>query len=312
MVLVGLSMVTILVLVVTRPRGRDTDTSELGPRLDSVNQTLGRLSLVSESMLDVGQELRKVLSAPTLRGGLGETLLEEMLSQTLPAGSYRTQHTFRNLRRVDAVIQLSDGLVPVDAKFPFEGYRAMVESDPSERKSHKARFNRDVKKHIDDIAERYICPGETLDFALMYIPNEGVYHEIVQQDGEREDLLAYAWSRRIIATSPNSLYAYLQVISLGLRGLQVEQNARSMLESLSRLEGDFERFAEDFRLVGTHLSRAKAKYDEGLPRLDSIQRGLPGRRYPVSPVDALEDREQPWKYGGSRPDRGRPTDHAPD
>lgn len=312
MVLVGLSMVTILVLVITRSRGRDADASGLGPRIDSVNQTLGRLSQVSESMLDVGQELRKVLSAPTPRGALGETLLEEMLNQTLPAGSYRTQHTFRNLRRVDAVIQLADGLVPVDAKFPFEGYRAMVESDPSERKSSSARFRRDVKKHIDDIAERYICPGETLDFALMYIPNESVYHQIVLQDGEQEDLVAYAWSRRIIATSPNSLYAYLQVISLGLRGLQVEQNAKSMLESLSRLEGDFERFAEDFRLVGTHLSRAKAKYDEGLPKLDSIQRGLPGREYPVGPVDALEDGEQPWEYGGSRPGRGGPRDHAPD
>ena len=312
MVLVGLSMVTILVLVVTRPRGRDADTSGLGQRMDSVNQTLGRLSQVSESMLDVGQELRKVLSAPTPRGALGETLLEEMLSQTLPAGSYRTQHTFRNQRRVDAVIQLADGLVPVDAKFPFEAYRAMIESDPSERKSHLARFRRDVKKHIDDIAERYICPGETLDFALMYIPNESVYQQIVLQDGEQEDLLAYAWSRRVIATSPNSLYAYLQVISLGLRGLQVEQNAKSMLESLSRLEGDFERFAEDFRLVGTHLSRAKAKYDEGLPKLDSIQRGLPVRNYPVDPVDALEDGEQPWEYGGSRPGRGRPSDHAPD
>jgi DNA anti-recombination protein RmuC len=96
------------------------------------------------------------------------------------------------------------------------------------------------------------------------------------------------------------------------RGLQVEQNAKSMLESPSRLEGDFERFAEDFRLVGTHLSRAKAKYDEGLPRLDSIQRGLPGRNDPVSPVEALEDGEQPWEYGGSRPGRGRPSDHAPD
>ena len=119
MVLVGLSMITILVLVVTRPRGRDNDASGLGSRIDSVNHTLGRLSQVSESMLDVGQELRKVLSVPTPRGALGETLLEEMLNQTLPAGSYRTQHTFRNLRRVDAVIQLADGLVPVDAKFPL-------------------------------------------------------------------------------------------------------------------------------------------------------------------------------------------------
>ena len=271
MVLGGLSMVTILVLVVIRPRGRDTDTSDLGPRLDPMNQTL-------------------------------------------PAGSYRTLHTFRNLRRVGTVIQLADGLVPVDAKFLFEGYRAMVESDLSERKSHRTRFIRDVKKHIYDIAERYICPGESLDFALMYIPNEGVYHEIVQQDGEQEDLLAYAWSRRIIATSPNSFYTYLQAISLGLRGLQVEQNAKSMLASLShsQLEGDSERFVEGFRLVGTHLSRTIAKYEEELPRLDSIQRDLPGRRDPVSPVDALEDWEQLWKYGGPRPGRGRPIDHAPD
>ena len=74
----------------------------------------------------------------------------------------------------------------------------------------------------------------------------------------------------MIPTSPNSFYAYLQVVALGLKGLQVEQNAQRMLESLTRLRRDFDRFADDYRLVGTHLGRAQAKFDDGLPRLEAI------------------------------------------
>jgi DNA anti-recombination protein RmuC len=172
-----------------------------------------------------------------------------------------------------------------------------------------------VKRHIDDIADKYICPGETLDFALMYIPAENVYYEIVLKEEDQEEVLNYAWKRRVFAASPNSFYAYLQAIAVGLKGLQVEQSARAMLDSLTRLKGDFDRFSDDYRLVGTHLGRAQAKYGEGLPRLESIQRALPGQLTTAaldSGPDADETTEaapqQPlqWEYSPPTSKRGRP------
>ncbi len=176
-----------------------------------------------------------------------------------------------------AVIRLKEGLVPIDSKFPLEGFRRLTEASANGRRGHVSRFRTDVKRHIDDIAAKYICPGETLDFALMYIPAENVYYEIVLKAKGQDDILNYAWGKRVIPTSPNTLYAYLRVIAMGLRGLQVEENARQMIDSLSRLSDDFDRFADDYRVLGTHLGHAQAKYGEALPRLDSIRRGLPGR-----------------------------------
>ena len=335
---VALMAVAILALVLTRSRGRQVDPARLDERLDSLNQRLGEvtgqastyhetltsvnkalggLTQTSQRILDVGQDMRKLqelLASPTLRGELGELLLEELLRQTLPQGSYGVQHTFRNGHRVDAVIRLKDGLVPVDAKFPLESFRRLVEAGEAGARSHQRQFYRDVKVHIDAIADKYICPGETMDFALMYIPAENVYYEIVLKAEGREDILKYAWSKRVIATSPNSLFAYLQVIALGLRGLQIEQNARLMVESLSRLKDDFDRFANDYRVIGTHLGRAQSKYGEGLPKLESIQRALPGQLTTTPAIEASgtervvdgPDSEQTeWEYDPPKPRRGR-------
>ena len=342
-ILVGVMGAVIAALVLTRPGNRQIDLSPLSERLDSLNRELGKVSghattyqetlnsvnrsvggltQTSQRILEVGQEMRKlqeVLAAPTLRGGVGELMLESLLRQTLPGDFYDTQHTFLNGNRVDAVIRLTDGVVPVDAKFPMEGFRRLVDADDVERRAHLSRFRRDVKAHIDAIAQKYICPGETLDFALMYIPAENVYYEIVLKEEGQEDILNYAWARRVIPTSPNSFYAYLQVIALGLRGLQVEQNARLMLDSLTRLKGEFEKFADDYRLIGTHLRRARAKYDEGLPKLDSIHRGLPGQLTTEPSTDTLEVEEtsktpEPldtlWDYNPQKPERGRPPESA--
>ena len=337
--------VAIVALALSRLRGRGADMAldqrldSLNQRLgeltgqsatyqetmDSVNRALGGLAQTSQRLLEVGKgmrDLQDILAAPTLRGGLGELMLEEMLKQTLPAGFYETQYTFRNGARVDAVVRLSEGLVSVDAKFPLESFRRLMDSEEAERRTHRAQFRRDVKRHIDAIADRYICPGETLDFALMYIPAENVYYEIVLKESDQNDILEYGWSRRGMPTSPNSFYAYLQVVALGLKGLQVEQNAQRMLESLTRLRRDFDRFADDYRLVGTHLGRARAKFDDGLPKLEAIQRALPGQLTTgpsIEPLDAAEADERTntgdgaWAHGplvDRPPDPTSRTDHG--
>lgn len=255
----------------------------VGDRLDStarvvgeVQRSLGELGQSSQRIFEVGKDiagLQDLLRSPKLRGGLGEYFLGDLLAQILPAAHFSLQQTFASGVIVDAVIRLGDGLVPVDAKFPLENFRRVLESSEEDRRGARRKFLVDLKKHVDAIATKYILPDEgTYDFALMYIPAENVYYECVVKPEEGEtSILDYALSRKVVPVSPSSFYAYLQAIVLGLRGLRVEENARRILDNLSRLSGDVRRFAEDFELVGRHLSNARTKHDDAARRLERVQ-----------------------------------------
>jgi len=260
---------------------RDT-TGQVSTRLDSavqvirqVSTTMGELSQASQQIYEVGRDiasLQQILKAPKLRGVIGELFLGNLLAQVVPE-NYELQHRFRTGDTVDAVIRLGPGLVPVDAKFPLESFRRMSAAGEAERKTLRGRFTSDVKKHVDAIADKYILPDEgTYDFALMYIPAESVYYDtIIKDEPEEENLTDYAVSRRVIPVSPNSLYAYLQAIVFGLRGLRIEKQAREILSHLGRLQGDFAKFRDDFDTVGTHLRNAHNKYDEALRHLSQLE-----------------------------------------
>jgi DNA recombination protein RmuC len=256
----------------------------VGDRLDNASRvvgdlqkTLGSLGQASERIYEIGKDLsglQEILRSPKLRGGLGEYFLGDLLAQILPARHFSLQHAFSSGAVVDAVIHLGDRLVPVDAKFPLENFRRVMEAPTDEeRKPWVKKYAADVKKHVDSIAEKYILPDEgTYDFALMYIPAENVYYEcVVKNEDMAESLGEYALKRRVVPVSPGSFYAYLQAILLGLKGLQVEENARRLLEGLSRLEGEVRRFADDFDTVGRHLTNARAKYDDAARRLERVQ-----------------------------------------
>jgi DNA recombination protein RmuC len=170
------------------------------------------------------------------------------------------------------VIKLGKNLVPVDAKFPLENFRRVVETaSEEERKAAKKKFIIDVKRHVDAIAAKYILPDEgTFDFALMYIPAENVYYELIIKDDAADTdkaLLNYAFAKRVVPVSPNSFYAYLQTILLGLKGMHIEEQAQEILKNLARLSGDFRKFQEEFELVGKHLTNTKMRYDEADKRL---------------------------------------------
>jgi DNA recombination protein RmuC len=256
----------------------------VGDRLDSatrvvgeVQKSLGALGQASDRIFEIGKDissLQDILKAPKLRGGLGEFFLADLLSQILPAQNVGLQHTFKTRETVDAVIRLGGRLVSVDAKFPLENFRKMVEAGADEdRRSLRKKFAQDMRKHVDAVASKYILPDEgTYDFALLYIPAENVYYEcIVKDDPEEGALMEYALRRRVVPVSPGSFYAYLQVIALGLRGFQIEENARRIMEDLGRLRGDLDRFAEEFSLLGRHLSNAKTKHDDAGRRLERFQ-----------------------------------------
>ena len=193
-----------------------------------------------------------------------KTLLEQLLAQMLPREHYALQHGFKSGEKVDAAVRIGERLVPVDAKFPLENFRRMlVEPDDDRRRAFRKAFARDVKNHVEEIAKKYILPDEdTFDFALMYVPAENVYYEMIVKDDEAEDesISAYALSRRVVPVSPNSLYAYLQVIVLGLRGLRIEANAREIQNDLIRLGGDLEKVKEHFGKLGAHLGNAQKQF----------------------------------------------------
>ncbi len=250
--------------------------------IQSVQQQLGQLGERTERLTEIGKDiasLQNILRSPKLRGNLGELFLGDLLAQILPPDHFRLQYTFKGGETVDAVVTLKAGIVPVDAKFPLENFQRIVRAQSEdEKKPARRAFIQDVKKHIDAIAKKYIRPDEgTFDFALMYIPAENVYYETIIKDDDLNGegaLFEYALKRRVIPVSPNSFYAYLQTVLLGLKGMRIEESAREVINQLSRVHTEFERFAESFRLVGIHLDNARAKYEEARARLDKVEQTL--------------------------------------
>jgi len=258
-------------------------SGQIGQRLDSareviskVSERLGELSKTSEQIHEVGKNistLQEILRPPKLRGGLGEQFLGELLSQILPSEFFTLQYTFSSGERVDAVVKLGERLVPIDSKFPLDNFKRIIEcKTEEERKAYQKTFYRDVKKHIDDIASKYILPQEgTYDFALLYIPAENVYYETITKDeafGEEKGIFNYALRKKVVPVSPNSFYAYLQVIVFGLRGLKIEKDAQRILDSLAGLDKELEGFQGDFQLTGKHITNAMSKFEDARRRMD--------------------------------------------
>jgi DNA recombination protein RmuC len=261
------------------------NTGQMGNRLDNaakviqdVQNKLGELGKATQEIKELGQsvsKLEEMLKAPKLRGGLGELLLEDLLKQVLPSNAYETQYRFKNGQTVDAIIRTAGGMVPVDSKFPLENFQKMLESkSDQERRTALRTFRSDVKKHIDAVSEKYILPDEgTFDFALMYIPAENIYYETIIKDEsvpEENGLYNYAMRKRVVPVSPNSFYAHLRVIALGLKGLQIERSAKEILQNLDRLGSELQKFSDLFETLGNQLTNAKNNFDKADKQLSGL------------------------------------------
>lgn len=259
-----------------------------------VRQSLGSLEQRTQQIYEVGKDissLQEILRAPKMRGGLGELFLENILEQIMPHKDfYELQYSFKSGERVDAVIKIGKKLVPVDSKFPMESFSRIVGSqNDDDKKRAKKEFVKAVREHTNSIADKYILPDEnTYDFALMYIPAENVYYEAVIKDddfGEQKSIFAHAVSRKVIPVSPNSFYAYLQVIILGLRGLGIEEKTQEVIKKLVALKSSLEKFKLDFDKMGTHIENIKSSYDRAEDRLEKFGNKL-------STIDSLDKRKQ--------------------
>lgn len=251
-----------------------------------VSTKLGELGQTTAALHKTNQEIstfQQMLRSPKVRGSFGEILLANLLSDVLPSDRYKLQFTFRTSGDIaDAIIKLQDGyIVAIDAKFPLANYETYVHA-PDEQSKLRARkeFLRDIKKHIKDIANKYISPEEkTLDYAFMYIPIEGVYYEtMVHQPAAKTsdnattppELWEFSLESKVIPVSPNSFLAYLQTVLIGLRGMKIQEQAKEILESLGQVRHDFTRFAKDYSMIGTHLTNAKNCYDDSARSLDKF------------------------------------------
>jgi DNA recombination protein RmuC len=273
--------------------------------MERVSRQLGEFQEVSRGLSNAQQSLESVLGGVKTRGILGEVTLHKMLEDSLPPSQYAMQYRFNSGEVVDAVILLRDRkLLAVDSKFPLESFRRIAAEGDEARRA----FAVAVKKHADAIAEKYVKPEQnTLDLALMFVPSESVYYELLQtSDGKGQPIDEYCRDKRIVAVSPNTLYAHLCVVAMGLRGMQIEENARRIANGLAGLQKQLENFADTFEKVVTHLKNAQGSYQEAGRRLDKTELALEGMLASGTP-GAGEQAELPLsasapeKLGGEEP-----------
>jgi DNA recombination protein RmuC len=241
---------------------------QLQEQIGAVHEQSRGLSLATQS-------IENILGGSKTRGNLGEVTLQRLLEDSLPSSQFSLQYRFSTGEAADAVIFLRDKkLMAIDSKFPLDAFRR-IESDGDEA---RRAFATAVKGHADSIARKYIVPNEgTLDVALMFVPSENVYCEMLNTlDAKGQAIDAYCRDKKIVAVSPNTLYANLCVIAMGMRGMQIEENARRILGSLDGMKKQMETFADVFEKLGNHLKNAQQSYAEADKRFEKTQDTLGG------------------------------------
>lgn len=233
------------------------NTQSLNERLDNAARVIGQVQRNIGEMSEIGRgmkDLQEFLRSPKLRGNIGEQILKETLGQFLPKASFNLQYTFKSGDKVDAAIKTAAGIIPIDSKFPMENFRKMLaEGTDAEKKLAEKDFIKDVRIHIDTISRKYILTEEgTIDYALMYIPSEAVYYEIVNN----ADLFDYSNSKRVLPVSPTTFYAYIRAILMSFEGQKIEAKAREILSSLRAVQKDYSKVDENISVLQKHLNNA--------------------------------------------------------
>lgn len=230
------------------------------------------LKQVQDAVKDVST-FQDIFKSPKLRGQWGEASLEHILAQHFPKELYKIQYLFSSGEQVDAVLKLPNGRVlPIDAKFPSENFDKMINAtSETEKIFFKKNFLEDVKNRINEIATKYILPSEgTTDFALIYIPAEAIYYEIINNISKEIDVAAFAWSKRVILTSPNTIYLTLRTIEHWFRDTQISRQTQDILKKLAKVRQDAEKLMDDFRKLGSHLKNASSAYSDSEKRLSLL------------------------------------------
>lgn len=253
--------------------GKLTENSKiLGERLDSAAKVIGAVKGELGKMQEMGphiKSLANIFHSPKLRGGMGEKILETVLTERLPRDMWQLQHGFKHGETVDAAIFTKSGLIPIDAKFPLDNFRKLIESDNEDQKlAAKKEFEKDVKKQITDIAKKYIRPDEgTTPFAIMYLPAEDLYYEAAIRS---EHLTDFAAEKNVTMVSPNIFYHFLGIVLLSLQSQKMNEQAGKVLQLIKGVKVESEKFEETLGVLGRHISNSSKtmeKVESGFTKL---------------------------------------------
>jgi len=274
------------------------DVTERLTKLDETNkQVMG--------VADQLQGLEDVLKNPKHRGVLGEYYLENVLKNVLPPKNYQMQYEFKNGEIVDAVVFVKDKIIPIDSKFSLENYnRILQEKDSDKKEELEKQFKADLKNRIDETA-KYIRPSEdTMDFAFMFIPAEGIYYDLlINQVGaikvNTRDLIEYAFKdKHVIIVSPTSFFAYLQTVMQGLRALQIEESAKEIRKYVEMLQKHLMSYEEYMKKLGNNLGTTVNMYNRAYKEFGKIDKDvvkITGKAGEIEPVQiegpAIRDEE---------------------
>jgi len=240
-----------------------------------VTQTLGDLKATNSRILEQSRsldEFQRMLQSPKLRGDFGEFTLEQMLRDLLPAEHYECQAPIGN-GRVDALIRTPYGALCIDCKFPLDNFRRALQlPENGSRDAAMKQFYSDVKARMKEIADRYVLPPQTLDVAFMFVPAENVYYEVIG----RPELLSYGREFHVVPVSPNTMYAYVQALAVGFRGMRIQEEAKRVQEMLAQLSTRFDKFQDHFNMVGKHLDNAKSQFERAMRDVERFDATLQG------------------------------------
>lgn len=227
-------------------------------RLTIIDEAQKKINELSSHVLD----LQSVFQDKRARGAFGEVQLENLIKDLIPSQNYAIQHTLSNQKRADCILFLPDptGNVVIDAKFPLENFQLMQNTVlPSEKKKYQTLFKQDIKKHIQDIAEKYIIKGETAEGAIMFIPAEAIFAEI---HSNHPDLVIQSHQQHVWLASPSTLMAILTTASAVLKDDATKKQVHIVQEHLNLLAKDFARFEKRMQNLSRHINQANQDVGE--------------------------------------------------
>ena len=266
---------------------REETRAAIQEKFVQVTERLGDLKATNERIMEFSRsldEFQRMLQSPKLRGDFGEFTLEQMLKDLLPAEHWESQAPIGSAR-VDALVRTPHGALCIDCKFPLDNFRrALAATEPAARDVAMKLFYSDVRGRIDEIADRYVSPPLTLEMAFMFVPAENVYYELIG----RPDLMTYSRERKVVLVSPNTMYAYIQVLAVGFRGMKIQDEARRVQDILADLGTRFGKFQDHFNMIGKHLENAKSQFDRALRDVERFEATLDGIK-----IGRLEEVQQP-------------------
>ncbi|MFH1560822.1 MAG: DNA recombination protein RmuC [Chloroflexota bacterium] len=248
-------------------------------QINDIGQTLQRLVQQQEEAQRLGQSLKDLLQAPKLRGTYGEVILEEMLARVLPVGIWERQYSISGGEKVDCVVKFKDVVVPIDAKFPRDDYMRYMDAESLEEKAnHWSAFEEAVRRQIASIQTKYIKPESgTTEFALMFIPSEAIYYETIAEKnhlGDPSRIQEYAQDHHVFPVSPNTFYAFLQVVVLSIRNVEIISSAKKLQQGLAELQKSFDFFHSRYEEIGRRIAQASEAYRVGNDHVERYKRRL--------------------------------------